>query len=102
MFLRGFIFGIIIPLNLVKSNSLVTGDSVLLVENLSGICLLCQFWFQWDDIFNDNIGQGLQTSFELGDIKHIMHSRQLQWYLHLIGRWSILIDDRIQDDVMGS
>jgi hypothetical protein len=102
MFLYGFIFGMIISLNLIKSSSLVTGGSVLLVENLSGICLLCQIRFQWDDIFNDNIGQGLQTSFELCDMKHIMHSRQLRWYLHLIGCWSILVDDRIQDDVTES
>jgi hypothetical protein len=71
---RGFIFGMIISLNLVKSSSLVVGDSVLLVENLGGIYLVCQIRFQWDGIFNDNIGRGLQTSFELGDMKYIMHS----------------------------
>jgi hypothetical protein len=37
MFLRGFIFRMIIPLNLVKLSSLVVGDSVLLVENLDWI-----------------------------------------------------------------
>jgi hypothetical protein len=62
-------------LNLVESSSLVARDPVLSVENLGGISLVCQIRFQWDGIFNDNIGQGLQTSFELGDMKHIMHSR---------------------------
>jgi hypothetical protein len=74
MFPRGFIFRMIIPLNLVEPSSLVTGDSVLLVENLGGIYLVCQIWFQWDGIFNDNISRGLQINFELGDMKHIMHS----------------------------
>jgi hypothetical protein len=74
MFPHGFIFGMIIQLNLVELCSLVAGDSVLLVENFGGICLVCQIWFQWDGIFNDNIARGLQTSFELGDVKHIMHS----------------------------
>jgi hypothetical protein len=74
MFPRGFIFRMIIQLNLVEPSSLVTGDSVLLVENLGGICLVCQIRFQWDGIFNDNISRGLQTNFELGDMKHIMHS----------------------------
>jgi hypothetical protein len=37
MFPRGFIFRMIIPLNLVKLSSLVVGDSVLLVENLDWI-----------------------------------------------------------------
>jgi hypothetical protein len=75
MFPRGFIFEMIIPLNLVESSRLVAGDSVMLVENLGGICLICQIRFQWDGIFNDNIDRGLQTSFKLGDMKHIIHSR---------------------------
>jgi hypothetical protein len=74
MFPRGFIFGVIIPLNLVELSGLVVCDPVLLVENLGGVCFLCQIWFQWDDIFNNNIGRCLQTSFELGDIKYIMRS----------------------------
>jgi hypothetical protein len=74
MFPCGFIFGMTILLNLVEPSSLVTGDSVLLVENLGGICIVCQIRFQWNGIFNDNIGLRLQTSFELGDMKHIMHS----------------------------
>jgi hypothetical protein len=75
MFSRGFILGMIIPLNLAKLGSLVACDSVLLVENVGGVCLLYQIRFQWDGIFNDNIGWWLQTSFELGVMKHIMHSR---------------------------
>jgi hypothetical protein len=75
MLRRGFFFGVIIPLDLVEPGSLVARDSVLLVKNLDGICLLCQFRFQWDGVFNNNIGQRLQTSFELRDIKHIMNSR---------------------------
>jgi hypothetical protein len=75
MFPRGFIFGMIIPLNLVELSSLAVGDSVLLFKNPGGIHPVCQIRFQWNDIFNDNIGRGLQASFELGDIKHIMHSR---------------------------
>jgi hypothetical protein len=73
MFPRGFIFRMIILLNFVEPSSLVAGDSVLLVENLGGICLVCQIQFQWNGIFNDNISRWLQTSFELGDMKYIMH-----------------------------
>jgi hypothetical protein len=70
----GFIFRVVIQLNLVESSSLVSGDSVLLVEKLGGICLLRQVWLQWDGIFNHNIYQGLQTSFKLGDVKHVVNS----------------------------
>jgi hypothetical protein len=42
MFPRGFIFRVVIPLDLVEPSSLVAHDSVLLVENLDGICLVCQ------------------------------------------------------------
>jgi hypothetical protein len=41
MFSRGFVFGVVIPLNLVESSSLVACDLVLLVENLDGSCLVC-------------------------------------------------------------
>jgi hypothetical protein len=75
MFPHGLIFGMIIPLNLVKPGSLVAGDPVLLVENLGGMFLLCQIRFQWDDIFKNNVDRWLQTSFELGDMKHIIHSQ---------------------------
>jgi hypothetical protein len=75
MFPRGSIFGVIIPLDLVEPSSLFACDSVLLVENLDGICLVCQIRFQWDGVFDNNISQRLQTSFELGDMKHIMNSR---------------------------
>jgi hypothetical protein len=64
----------IIPLNLVKLCGLVVGDSVLLVQNLGRIRLVCQVQLQWDGIFYDHISQGLQTSFELGDMKHVMNS----------------------------
>jgi hypothetical protein len=74
MFPRGFIFGVIISLELVEPSSLVAHDSVLLVENLGGMCLVCQIWLQWDGVFDNNISRRLQTSFELGDMKHIMHS----------------------------
>jgi hypothetical protein len=73
MFPRGFIFRMIIPLNFVEPSGLVAGDSVLLVKNLDGICLVCQIRFQWNGIFSDNISRWLQTPFELGDMKHIMH-----------------------------
>jgi hypothetical protein len=63
----------IIPLNLVKPCGLIAGDSVLLVQNLGRIGLVCQLQLQWDGIFDDNIIQGLQTSFEFGDMKHIMN-----------------------------
>jgi hypothetical protein len=75
MFPRGFVFGVVIPLDLVEPSSLVVCDSVLLVENLDGMCLVCQIRFQWDGVFDNNIGRRLQTSFELGDMKHIVHSR---------------------------
>jgi hypothetical protein len=45
-FPRGFVFGVIIPLDLVELSSLVACDSVLLVENLDGICLVRQIRFQ--------------------------------------------------------
>jgi hypothetical protein len=68
MFPRGFIFEVIIPLDLVEPSGLVAYDSVLLVKNLDGICLVCQIRLQWDGVFDNNIGRKLQTSFELGDI----------------------------------
>jgi hypothetical protein len=69
------IFRVIISLNLVKLCGLVVSDSVLLVQNLDRIGLVCQVQLQWDGIFNDNISRGLQTSFELGDVKHIVNSQ---------------------------
>jgi hypothetical protein len=75
MFPCGFIFGMIIPLNLVEPSSLVAGDSVLLAENLGGVCLVCHIRFQWNGIFNDNIDRWIETSFDLGDMKQIMHSQ---------------------------
>jgi hypothetical protein len=75
MFPRGFIFGVIIPLGLVEPSGLVTCDSVLLVENLDGMCLVCQIRFQWDGVFDNHICWRLQTSLELGDMKHIMNPR---------------------------
>jgi hypothetical protein len=55
MFTRGFIFRVIIPLDLVEPSSLVVRDLVLLVENLGGICLVCQIRFQWAGVFDNNI-----------------------------------------------
>jgi hypothetical protein len=75
MFPCGFVFRVIIPLELLELSSLVVSDSVLLVKHLDGIYLVCQIRFQWDGIFNNNINRRLQISFELGDMKHIMHSR---------------------------
>jgi hypothetical protein len=69
------IFGVIIPLDLVELSSLVARDSVLLVKHLDGMCLICQILFQWDGVFDNHINRRLQTSFELGDMKHIMNSR---------------------------
>jgi hypothetical protein len=74
MFPHGFIFRVVIPLNLVKLSGLVSSDSVLLIQYLDRICLICQVWLQWDGNFNDNISHGPQTSFTLGDVKHIMNS----------------------------
>jgi hypothetical protein len=75
MFSCGFIFGVVILLDLVELSSLIACDSVLLVENLDGMCLVRQIRFQWDGVFNNHISRRLQTSFELGDMKHIVHSR---------------------------
>jgi hypothetical protein len=75
MFPCGFIFRVVIPLDLVEPSSLVACDSILLVENLDRICLVCQIWFQRDGVFNNNISWSIQTSLELGDMKHIMISR---------------------------
>jgi hypothetical protein len=43
----GFVFRVIIQLDLVEPSSLVACDSVFLVENLDGICLVRQIRFQW-------------------------------------------------------
>jgi hypothetical protein len=75
MFSRGFIFGVIIPLDLVEPSSLVACDSIFLVENLDWTCLICQIRFQWDGVFDNHICWRLQASFELGDMKHIVNSR---------------------------
>jgi hypothetical protein len=75
MFPRGFIFRVIIPLDLVEPSSLIACDSVLLIKNLDGICPVCQIRFQWDGVLDNNFSQRLQTSSELGDRKHIMNSR---------------------------
>jgi hypothetical protein len=63
MFLRGFIFGVIIPLYLVEPSSLIVCDSVLLVENLDGMGLVGQIGFQWDGIFDNNIGGEVSNIF---------------------------------------
>jgi hypothetical protein len=44
MFPHGFVFGVIILLDLVELSSLVACDLVLLVENLGGMCLVRQIW----------------------------------------------------------
>jgi hypothetical protein len=71
----GFVFRVIIPLDLVESSSLIACDSVLLVENHDGICLVRQIRFQWDGVFDNHICWRLQTSLELGDMKHSMNPR---------------------------
>jgi hypothetical protein len=48
---RGFIFRVIIPLDLVDPSNFVVCDSVVLVKNLDEISLLCQIWFQWNGVF---------------------------------------------------
>jgi hypothetical protein len=75
MFPRGLVFGVVIPLDLVEPSSPIAGDSVLLVENLDGVCLICQIRFQWDGVFDNDICRGLETFLELGDMKHIVHSQ---------------------------
>jgi hypothetical protein len=74
MFPRDFIFGLVIPLHFVKLSGLVLSDSVLLVQNLDGMCLVCQVWLQWNGVLNYHIDWRLQTSFELGDMKHVINS----------------------------
>jgi hypothetical protein len=77
MFPHGFIFRVIIPFYLVEPSSLVTCDSVMLVENLDGMGLVGQVRFQWNGVLQNHISERFQTSFELGDVEHIMYSRQL-------------------------
>jgi hypothetical protein len=74
MFPHGLVFGVIIPLYLVDPSSVVACDSVLLVENLDGIGLIGQVGFQWNGVLDNHITQRFQTSFELGDVEHIMYS----------------------------
>jgi hypothetical protein len=71
----GLIFRVVIPLNLVKLDSLISSDSILLIQNVNGMCLVGQVWLQWDGVFNYNISWGLQKSIKLLDMKHIVHSR---------------------------
>jgi hypothetical protein len=77
MFPRGFVFGVIIPLYLVELSSLVACDSVLLVENFDGTSRVGQVRFQWNGVLHNHISRRFQTSFELGDVEHIMYSQQL-------------------------
>jgi hypothetical protein len=74
MFPRGFIFGVIIPLYLVEPSSLVACDSVLLVENLEGTGLVGQVGFQHNGVLHNHISRRFHTSFELGDVEHILYS----------------------------
>jgi hypothetical protein len=69
--------GVIIPLYLIEPSSLVARESVLLVENLDGMGLVGQVRFQWNGVFNNHTSRRFQTSFVLGDMEHIMYSRQL-------------------------
>jgi hypothetical protein len=55
MFPRGFIFRVVIPLDLIEPSSLVACDSVLLVENLDEMCLVRQIRFQSNGVFDNNI-----------------------------------------------
>jgi hypothetical protein len=75
MFPRGFVFEVIIPLYLIEPSSLVTCDSVLLVEILNVMGLVGQVGFQWNGVFDNHISRRFQTSFELGNVEHIMYSR---------------------------
>jgi hypothetical protein len=77
MFPHNFVFRVIIPLYLAEPNSLVACDSVLLVKNHDGMGLVGQVGFQWIGVFDNHISHRFQTSFELGDMEHIMYSRQL-------------------------
>jgi hypothetical protein len=74
MFPRGFVFRVIIPLYLVKPSSLIVHDSVLLVENIDGMGHVGQVGFQWNGVFDNQVYRWFQTSFELGDVEHIMYS----------------------------
>jgi hypothetical protein len=48
MFPRGFIFGVVISLDLVESGSIIACDSVLLVKNLDGVsCTSNQVPMEW-------------------------------------------------------
>jgi hypothetical protein len=64
MFPHGFVFRVIIPLDLVEPSSLIACDLVLLVENLGGMCLVCQIRFQWDV-------SSITTS--VGGFKHLLN-----------------------------
>jgi hypothetical protein len=74
MFPRGFVLGVVIPLNSIELSGLLASDSVLLIQNLDGIGLVRHVWLQWHGIFNYYISRRLQASFELGDKKHIVNS----------------------------
>jgi hypothetical protein len=58
-------FRMIIPLNLIEPSSLVAGDSVLLVENPGGICLVRQ-------IKSGSNGMVSSMTTSASDFKHLL------------------------------
>jgi hypothetical protein len=76
MFPHGFVFVVMISSYLVELSSHVACDSVLLVKNLDGMGLVGQVGFQWNGLLHNHISRRFQTSFELGDVEHIVYSRQ--------------------------
>jgi hypothetical protein len=65
----------IIPLNLIKPNGLLSCGSILLVQYLNRITLVGQVGLKWNVVFNHHIRR-LHISFELGYMEEIVHTRQ--------------------------
>jgi hypothetical protein len=75
----GFIFRVIIRLNLIKPNGRLLCGSILLVQYLDRVALVGQVGFQWNIVFNNRIhggGGGLQTPLELGYMEDVVHTGQ--------------------------
>jgi hypothetical protein len=66
-----------IPLHLIESSGLLLSGLIFLFQYLDGVGLVCQVWLEGNSIFNHHIRQGLQTSLELGNMEHVVNSRQL-------------------------
>jgi hypothetical protein len=67
------------PLNLEELNHSTSPDSVLTIRNLHWVLRIRQVGIEGWDVTNNGIHGRLQTLLQLGDVEHIMHTRQGWW-----------------------